>query len=133
MTAAANDAHDFSQHMIKACEDVNALMSSYIGAANKSNAATLQGIEDMTKNMSALLQETYNRSVSACKTILSAKSPQEAADTHTEFMKDCFDNLVAGGSKLSEISLRATKGAIDPLAQHANESMNTIMKKASAA
>jgi phasin family protein len=130
MTSPANDANDFTQTVMKACEDVNSMMTSYVSAAAKSNAATLQGIEDMTRNMSSFMQESIARSVSACKAMMTAKSPQEAADTHSEFLKDCFDGMVAGGSKMSEISLRVAKGAIDPLAQHTNEAVGAVMKKA---
>ena len=133
MISPANDANDFTQTMMKACEDANAMMSSYVSATTKSSAAALQGFEDMTRNMSGFMQESMARSVSACKAMMSAKSPQEAADTHAEFLKDCFDGIVAGGSKISEISLRTAKGAIDPIAQHTNETVGAVMKKAKVA
>jgi len=132
MVAFPNDMNGFTGVFTKACEDANALMTGYIGAATKSAAATLQGVEDITRSVTDLMQESFARTIGASKTIMAAKSPQEAADTHAEFMKDSFDNIVASGSKLSEISLHTTKGAIDPLAQHANEAMGSVMKKAKA-
>jgi phasin family protein len=133
MTAFPNDMNELTNSFSKACEDANAFITSYMGAATKSSAAAWQGFEAMARNMNEMIQDQVTRSVSISKTLMTAKSPQEAADTHAEYMKDCFDNLVAGGSKISEISLHTAKGAIDPLSQHANEAMGAIMKKAKAA
>jgi len=130
MSAFPNDMNDFSSSIAKACEDASALMTGYVNAATKANAAALQGFEDMTRNVTGFMQDSMTRAASACQTIMSAKSPQEAADTQAEFMKDCFDNLVASSSKISEISLHTAKGAIDPLTQHANDAMGAAMKKA---
>ena len=130
MNPALTDMNDFAHNLIKACEDMNAMMSSYLGAATRSSAASWQGLEDLAKNVGGFMNESLARSVSASKTIMSAKTPQEAADTHAEFLKDCFDGMVAGGGKLSEISLRAAKSAMEPLSQHTNEAMGAMMKKA---
>jgi phasin family protein len=133
MMSPPNNMNDLTSSLTKACEEANALMASYVSAATRSNAAAWQGFEDMTRDMSSLMQETLARAVSACTTLASAKSPQEAADTHADFLKESFDRVVAGSSKISEISMRTAKSAIDPLAQHANDAMGTIMKKAKTA
>jgi phasin family protein len=133
MPSAAPHMNDFTHTMMKTCEDMSQMLSDYADAASRSSAAALQGFEEMTRNVGSLMHESVARSVSASKTIMNAKTAQEAADTQAEFLKDCFDSAVAGGSKISEISLHAVKGAIDPLSQHANEAMGAIMKKAKAA
>ncbi len=130
MTAFPNDVNDFTANFTKACQDSNAWFNSYVSAATKSSAAAWQGFESLTRNVSELVQDTVAHSVDISKSLLSAKSPQEAADTHAEYMKDSFDRLISGGSKISEISLHAAKNAIDPLSQHANEAMGAMMKKA---
>jgi len=135
MPSATNNmnVNDLTRTFTKALEDMNTLMSSYVSAATKSNAAAWQGIEDLTRNMGGLVQDTVTRTISAYSTLASAKSPQEAAETHSDFLKDSFDSVIAGGSKLSEISMRTAQGAIEPLAQHTNETMGAVMKKAKSA
>ena len=132
MTLFPKDVNELTSSLSKACEDASTMMASYASAAQKSNAALLQGISDMATNMNGMAQESFNRTVSVSKTILAAKTPQEAADTHAEFMKDCFDGLVAGSHKISELSLHLAKSAMDPLAAHANDAMGAVMKKAKA-
>lgn len=133
MALPSFDTNSFTTSFMTACEDLHKLTSGTIAAATKSSAAAWQGIDDVNNNWSSLIKESVARSVSAYSALVAAKSPQEAADTHAEFVKDYFDGLVAGSGKLSEITLRATKGAIDPIAQHTNESVNAIIKKDKAA
>jgi phasin family protein len=132
MNAQAN-MNDITTTLTKVCEEANAMVASYVNAATRSNAAAWQGFEDMTRNMGALVQETFAHTVNVCSTIATAKSPQEAAGTHADYIKETFDRAVAGSNKLSEISMRTAQSAIDPLAQHANDAMGTIMKKAKSA
>ncbi|MDR3450075.1 MAG: phasin family protein [Alphaproteobacteria bacterium] len=131
MTSPANDSNDITKSITSGCEAMNSMLSNYVNAATQSQSITWQGIDDIAKNMNSLMQETYARAISACKTIMSAKSPQEAAESQSEFFKDCFDGIVASHGKMSEISLRTAKGAIEPLTQHANDAMGSLMKKAS--
>lgn len=130
MTFAANDANKFTENLTQAYEQVNAATSAYVNAATKSSTAAWQGIEEMTRDMGGTMQESYARAVSAIKSIMSAKTPQEAAETQAEFMKDCFDGMIANSSKLAEMSMRLAKNTFDPLSQHANDTMTTVMKKA---
>jgi phasin family protein len=132
MTASAHIPHDFTNTLTKACEEMNNLTANFIGAATKSNAAAWQGLEDLARNMGGIMQESLTRSVHAYTAMTGVKSPQEAAETHADFLKDSFDSAMATSGKLSEISLRTAQSAIQPLTQHANEAMGAIMKKAKA-
>ncbi len=133
MSASANIPHDFTNTLSQACEEMNALTANFIGAATKSNAAAWQGLEDLTRNMGGIMQETLARSANAYTAMAGVKSPQEAAETHADFLKESFDSAMATSGKLSEISLRAAQSAIQPLTQHANEAMGAIMKKTNSA
>ncbi|MDR3423579.1 MAG: phasin family protein [Alphaproteobacteria bacterium] len=130
MSTPPNGINDIPATVTKAFEDINAAVSTYISAVTKSSAALWQGIEEITRSVSGLSQESFARAVNAYTSMTSAKTPQEAIETHTDFVKDSIDSAIAGGSKVSEISVRAAQDAINPLAEHANEAINCAMKKA---
>jgi len=115
----------------KAFGDMNLAVANYISAVNKSNTAMWQGIEEITRSVSGLSQESFARAISAYTTLASVKSPQEALETHTDFVKDSFDSAVANSSKVSEISVRTAQDAMSPLTQHANDAMTCVMNKGS--
>jgi phasin family protein len=120
---------DISNSVSKALEDVNAAVSNYISAVTKSTAALWQGYEEITRSITGLSQENFARCVNAYTSLASAKSPQEAIATQTEFVKESFDNAVANGSKVSELSVRVAKDTISPLTQNANEAISAVISK----
>ena len=130
MTLCANQ---MPEAFSKTFENINASVATYINAVNKSNTAMWQGVEEITRSLSGLSQESFARAVSAYSMLASAKSPQEALETHTDFVKESFDSCVASSSKVSEISVRTAQDALNPLTQHANDAIHTVMKKTRAA
>jgi phasin family protein len=124
-----NGANDIPGNVAKAFEDINAAVSNYVSAVTKSSAALWQGIEEITRNVGGLSQENFSRVMSAYTALASCKTPQEAITTQTDFVKESFDNAVANGSKVSELSVRVAKEAIGPLTQHANETISAVMNK----
>ncbi len=124
-----NGTNDIPGNVTKAFEDINAAVSNYVSAVTKSSAALWQGIEEITRSVGGLSQESFARAISAYSSLASAKSPQEAINTQTEFVKESFDNAVANSSKVSELSVRVAKDAISPLTQHANETISAVMNK----
>jgi phasin family protein len=130
MSSPADGFKSISAPLMNAYESAQALITNYVSAATKSHSAAWQGFEEISRNMHGMMQESMARTVGAAKMLSTAKTPQEVAETHTEFFRDMFDGIVATGGKLSEISLHAAKGALEPLSQHATEAMGTLMKKA---
>jgi phasin family protein len=122
-----------TQTLMQACEEMNVLARDHVDATMKAANACWQGCTEITQNVNGLVQETMTRAASASKTILSAKSMREMMDLQNEFVKDFFDYWAAGTGKISEISARATKATVDPLAEHANHTMGKIAQRVKAA
>jgi len=129
MTTPPNGLNDIPENVTKAFENINSVISDYIAAVTKSNTALWQGVEEIMRSVGGMSQESFARAVSAYNTLTSAKTPQDVIGTQTDFVRDSIDNAVAGGNKVSEISVRVAKEAIAPLAQHANETINAAMNK----
>jgi|GEM_PF-1637400 phasin family protein len=129
MTTTPNGTNDIPGNVAKAFEDINAAVSNYVSAVTKSSAALWQGIEEITRNVGGLSQESFARAVSAYTSLASAKTPQEALTAQTDFVKESFDKAVANSSAVSELSVRVAKDAISPLTQNANEAISAVMNK----
>ncbi len=129
MTTPPNGLNDIPENVAKAFENINSVVSDYVAAVTKSNTALWQGIEEIMRSVGGLSQESFARAVSAYNSMTTAKNPQEILSTQTDFVRDSIDNAVAGGNKVSEISVRVAKEAISPLAQHANETISAAINK----
>jgi phasin family protein len=119
-----------TQGLMKACEDINAACCDSMSAMMESNAALTKGCEEIGRNFGSFMQDQIARTMSGAKTVMAAKSLKEFADLQSEFMKDCFEQWMAGTGKLSEISARVTKDAIEPVAKHATVSMSKAIQQA---
>src|SRR5262249_18354315 len=91
--------------------------------------AMTRGLHETTRNTGNLVQENLARTLNAGRAMMEAKTLNEMVDAHAEFMRECFDCMMAGTGKISEISVRTTKDALEPVAQHANETINKITRK----
>ncbi len=129
MTTPPNGLNDIPENVAKAFENINSVISDYIAAVTKSNTVLWQGVEEIMRSVGGLSQESFARVVSAYNTLASAKTPQDVIGTQTDFVRDSIDNAVAGGNKVSELSIRVAKETIAPLTQHANETINAAMSK----
>lgn len=130
MTPFSLDPSQINQTMMKSFEDMQGMAAAYMSATTKAQKAAWKGFEEIAHDVSGMVEESTARAVAACKTMVAAKSPQEAVETHSEFMKNCFDGLVASSSKMSQTTMRTSKEAIEPLTQHANDAVGSMMKKA---
>ncbi len=123
---AEQNMQKVTQGMMKACEDINAACCESMTAAMQSNAAITKGCEELSRNFGSLMQEQIARAMSAGKTFMGAKSVQEFTAMQSEFMKDCFEQWMAGTGKMSEISARVAQQAIEPVAKQATMTMSKV-------
>jgi phasin family protein len=133
MTPTSQHMERTTQNIMQACEDMNVLARQQMAATMKSMSAALQACGEINQNISSLIQDVMARSMSASKNMMTAKSVREAADTHAECARDILECVVSNSGKISEISARATKQTIEPIAEHAQSAMSKIAQKARAA
>ncbi|HUY68209.1 MAG TPA: phasin family protein [Alphaproteobacteria bacterium] len=113
-----------TQGLMKACEDINAACSESMSAMMESNAAMGRGCEEWSRNIGSLMQDSIARMMNGGRGMMNAKSLDELARMQSEIMKDCFEQGMAGIGRLSEISARVAKEAMEPVARQANAAMS---------
>lgn len=122
-----------AQNVLQACEEAQVAAREHADAALRSATVALEGCGEINKNLTGLIQESVARAVSTGKTLAGAKSLQEAADIHADYVRESFDSWIAGTGRISEISARMTKDALDPLAERANSAFTKLAQRAKAA
>ncbi len=133
MTTSPLQLEKVTEHMTKSFEEMNAFSREGLDLAIKSVATVTKGWDETTRSAATLVQESFARLMSANKSILGAKSPREAMEIHAESIKESIDHAIAGTGRITEISARVFKEAVEPIAQHANNAVSKIMEKARAA
>lgn len=122
-----------AQNLASLCEEMNCLARESVDVAMKSANAVTRGIDESTRSAGSLMQDSMNRMISASETIMNTKNPSDFANLQAKFMKDFFECWMSGAGKISEISARMTKEAIEPVAQYTNSAITKIAQKSKVA
>jgi phasin family protein len=130
MNEPSEQMEKVTQNLMQACDEVNANCCKSVDAMVEATAAMSKGYEEFSRKLGTLVQESVAKTMSAGKTMMSARNIQDMATLQTEFMKEFFDSWMTGAGRLSEISTRVTQEAIEPVARHANETMSKAAQQA---
>ncbi|MGE4312841.1 MAG: phasin family protein [Pseudobdellovibrionaceae bacterium] len=109
-------------------------IASDVANANKEGVEALiasgtkffKGLEDLSKTMMGISQETTQKSTEAMKTLLGCRTINEFTEAQTKICQESFDDMVKNTSKLSETCIKVANECSAPL----NEQVTKAMKKA---
>ncbi|MEO0392320.1 MAG: phasin family protein [Pseudomonadota bacterium] len=102
-------------------EDFQTMGKDNVEAMVQSTKILTKGMEDLTKAFFDLAQTSMEQSVSASQAMMKAKSLKEVTDLQNDLAKKSFDQFVAEGTKLSELSIKVANDAAEPLASRVND------------
>ncbi len=90
--------------------------------------AAAKAFEAISQEFAVLNQSVFETSLANAKALMACKTVQEAVELQTEQARAGFDKAVAQGSKLGEITAKATGDAIKPINARVNEAVETFAK-----
>jgi phasin family protein len=95
---------------------------AYVSACN----TWAKGLETISKNWMAYIQQSLEKNMSMMKAISSCKNPQEVFTLQNDWAKSCMDNFMAESNKMSEMSVKTANEAFKPLQTTMNTCMNQV-------
>ncbi len=96
-------------------------------AVMKSGSVFAQGFEQYIKTVTEIAQSAAERQSEALKQLMACKTLSEVAETQNKIAQDNFEQIMQTASKLSEITIKLTQEAMEPI----NEEVSKSVKKAS--
>ena len=117
-----------AQTQIKAADEVTAYGKSNMEAVVQAGSIFYKGMEELTKTLVGLTQTHVEASVSAAKALMGAKTLTEFTDLQNAYAKTAFDQAVSESTRLSELAVRITNEAIEPLSARLNATIEKLSK-----
>jgi phasin family protein len=117
-----------AETQFKAVDDVAAFGKSNAEALIQAGSILFHGMEELTRSMFGMTQSHVETSLSVAKSLLSAKTLTEFTDLQNAFSKTAFDNAVSDATKISEMALKITNQAIEPISQRVTATLEQIAK-----
>lgn len=117
-----------SENAFKAYEEFSALSKDNFDAYVAAATIAAKGAETIGKSVAQFAKESMETSAQNAMALLGSKTLREAADLNADFAKQSFDKLVAEGTRLSEMSIKASSEALEPIGARVNATVEKLFK-----
>lgn len=97
-----------------------------VEALLKSTNIWVKGTEDLMKTYMSLAQENAAKNSEAFKSLLGCKTLNELTEVQNKLAQESFDGFMASATKLSELTVKLTTEALEPI----NDQVSKSIKKA---
>lgn len=108
-------------------EEAAAFNRCNVDAALKASNAVAEGMKEMSEAVLSHVQQATQSAMAAGKAMMGVKTMRELMDIQAEYMRATLDAMMAEGTRISEITVRCTTEAAEPL----NARMTDVVEKLS--
>lgn len=113
-------------------DDVAAVQKGNIDALFAMQAAATKGAEAIGQEIYNFQKKAFDSGFETFKKVLEAKTVQDAVEVQTGFARTQFEEIVSESAKLSELTVRTGKDAVEPLSARVSETVGRALKQTSA-
>jgi len=115
--------------MDKTYADFVALNQDNFDAFVKSGTTVAKGFEQLTKHFADVTAKSFEEAIEVSKKFAAVKSPTEFFQIQSKVFTESFENAIAQGKKVVELSTAIVKDASAPIAERVNANVaaaNTV-------
>ena len=132
VVATKEQVEKASAAALKGYDELALINKDGIDAFVKSGNVVAKAAEEFGKSYFAFAQAAAEQNVEAAKALMGAKTLNDVVEIQTDLARTSFDKFVAEGTKLSEMTVKVTNDAFEPLQAHANVVVEKMMKPVAA-
>ncbi len=119
-----------SDTQFKAADEIAAFGKANVEAFLQAGSVFFHGVEQLTRSMVGITQSHVESGLSTAKALISAKTLTEFTDLQNAYAKSTFDSALSEATQLSEIAIRMTNEAMEPLSARISATIEQVSKPA---
>ncbi len=126
-----------SDHMEKAnkeffnkVEEASSFSRNNLDAAVQAANIMADGMKDVSQAVFNHMQQSVQNAMATGKAMLAVKTMRELMDLQSEYVRSTMDTLMAESTKISEITVRCTSEAAEPINARVHEVVEKISDRA---
>jgi len=116
--------------LYKGFEDVQQSSKDNVEAVVKSSQILAKAAEELNKAIATFAQSSLELNVQAGQALLGAKSLQDLVEVQQELARSSFDHFITGSSKISDMAVKVTNEAFEPIQSRVNSTIEKLNKAA---
>lgn len=116
--------------LMKTAEEFVAFSQGNVEAVVKSGQIWAAGMQDLSKQVAATAQASFEETLSTFRAMAGVKSLKDAIDLQTSFARSAFEKTVADSGRLTDATMKLAEQAIAPLTARMTLAVETFAKSA---
>ena len=117
-----------AETQFKAADEVAAFGKSNVDAFIQAGTIFFHGFEQIARTMVSLTQAQVEANMSTAKALISTKTLTELTDLQNAYSKTTFDHVVSEATQLSELAIKITNEAIEPISARVTATIEQMSK-----
>ncbi len=109
-------------------DEFAALGKDNLDAFVKASTVLVKGFETLGKEVASYGQTSIEKSVASAQALFGVKTLRELVELQTEMAKESFDALVAGGTRIGELSVKVANDAFEPIQEQVSVAVEKMLK-----
>jgi phasin family protein len=109
-------------------DELAAFNKGNLDAFLAASTAAAKGFESLSQQLIAYNQKTVEAGIASTKALLGCKTMQDLVEVQTDLTRKGFDEWLAEGTKLSELTVQVANQAAEPISSRLNEAVDRFMK-----
>jgi phasin family protein len=130
VSLAKEQVEKTSDAVFKSYDEVTTLNKANIDAVVKASTIATKGVESLSRELMGFAQTRMEAQMELTKQLLGAKTLREFVDAQTDFARQSFDQLMAESAKVTEMTVKVSNEAMEPIQTQTNKSVEKVMKPA---
>jgi phasin family protein len=119
-----------AETQFKAADEVAAFGKSNMDAFVQAGTIFFHGFEELAKTFVGLTQAQVESGMTTAKALISAKTLTEFTDLQNAYTKSTFDHVVSEATHISELAIKITNEAIEPISARVTATIEHMAKPA---
>ncbi len=115
---------------MKTAEELVTFGQGNIEALTKSSQIWATGVQELSKQVAATAQASFEETVSVFKSLGTVKSLKEAIDLQSNLARGALEKAMSESGKLTDASLKLTEQALAPITARVNLAVEKFAKPA---
>ncbi len=115
---------------MKTAEEFVTFSQSNVEAVVKSSQIWAAGLQDLSKQVAASAQATFDETIATIKALTSAKSLKDAFELQTNFARSALEKTMAESGKLTDASFKLTEQTLAPITARVTVAVEKFAKAA---
>ena len=113
-------------------EEVITFGKDNVDAMVKANAVLVKGIQDLNKEIFAIVQAALEDNAETAKKVLGCKTVQDAVAIQSDVAKSSYEKAMADSRKISDMTVKLAEDASAPITKRVNVTVEKFTKELAA-